>query len=556
MKESIEEMFPVWSDEPDDPQLVRLVEDIHAGRYVKGFWEVQRDEQGKGNEKKKKKKTKGVSSEAEPSTKKQKKEAAETRKGSSEEEAVLDKATLTNLVSALQNISAKFDAYDFDRNRPVMDEKTLDNVVKAVVQQSLKVLGERKIPDNDAKLSSAGVEKSLSVTSSPRRRSPPEKSDKSPVVEPQAQEEKSVKTPVTEPRQQKKPVKSPEPPQQKEKAVKSPVPPQRKEKAVKSPVPAQQKQQKSVKSPALAETPAKKNSELEKDTVVRRILGDDFNEIDFISVSPAKITKDAKDGKDANVPAYGRGLRGKAKRTVTVKDEAIEDKKKAQRAEAALKRKEKQEAKKKENEEKKQKRKAAELQKKQEAGLQKKKKEDEAELPKKKKEKEAELPKKKKEEEAELQRSEECVVTNDEVLAEDNALAAESDVEPAELIRSSVIKELREKSVKLSPQGFSLTNLDSAPVFPYIGDNGQTTCMRKNITPSSVIYDPCAPVDPARLEKLKQHIKAIPPKPPAPKDKPEEPSADHESDFYSILMHERPWPDKEYGWVFDNVSLY
>ncbi|CAG7895130.1 unnamed protein product, partial [Brassica rapa] len=37
MKESIEEMFPVWSDEPDDPQLVRLVEDIHAGRYVKGF---------------------------------------------------------------------------------------------------------------------------------------------------------------------------------------------------------------------------------------------------------------------------------------------------------------------------------------------------------------------------------------------------------------------------------------------------------------------------------------------------------------------------------------
>ncbi|KAG5407671.1 hypothetical protein IGI04_013790 [Brassica rapa subsp. trilocularis] len=369
-------MFPVWSDEPDDPQLVRLVKDIHAGRYVKGFWEVQRDEQGKGNEKKKKKKTKGVSSEAEPSTKKQKKEAAETRKGSSEEEAVLDKATLTNLVSALQNISAKFDAYDFDRNRPVMDEKTLDNVVKAVVQQSLKVLGERKIPDNDAKLSSAGVEKSLSVTSSPRRRSPPEKSDKSPVVEPQAQEEKS-----------KKPVKSPEPPQQKEKAVKSPVPPQRKEKAVKSPVPAQQKQQKSIKSPALAETPAKKNAELEKDTVVRRILGDDFNETDFISVSPAKITKDVKDGKDANVPAYGRGLRGKAKRTVTVKDEAIEDKKKAQRAEAALKRKEKQEAKKKENEEKKHKRKAAELQKKQEAGLQKKKMEDEAELQKKRRKK-------------------------------------------------------------------------------------------------------------------------------------------------------------------------
>ncbi|CAN7025959.1 unnamed protein product, partial [Brassica oleracea var. botrytis] len=32
-------------------------------------------------------------------------------------------------------------------------------------------------------------------------------------------------------------------------------------------------------------------------------------------------------------------------------------------------------------------------------------------------------------------------------------------------------------------------------------------------------------------------------------------SADHESDFYSILIHERPWFEKEYRWVFDNVSL-
>ncbi|CAN6802298.1 unnamed protein product [Brassica oleracea] len=39
--------------------------------------------------------------------------------------------------------------------------------------------------------------------------------------------------------------------------------------------------------------------------------------------------------------------------------------------------------------------------------------------------------------------------------------------------------------------------------------------MRKNVTPSSEIYDPLAPVDPALLEKLMQHIKAIPPKQPA-----------------------------------------
>ena len=76
LKDSIEEMFPKWSGEPDDPQLVSLVTDIYAGRFVKGFWEVhgntQGNAQGKGNEKKKKMKG-GVSSEGEPPTKKQKK---------------------------------------------------------------------------------------------------------------------------------------------------------------------------------------------------------------------------------------------------------------------------------------------------------------------------------------------------------------------------------------------------------------------------------------------------------------------------------------------------
>ncbi|CAN7111202.1 unnamed protein product [Brassica rapa subsp. narinosa] len=43
-----------------------------------------------------------------------------------------------------------------------------------------------------------------------------------------------------------------------------------------------------------------------------------------------------------------------------------------------------------------------------------------------------------------------------------------------------------------------------------------------------------------------QHIKAIPPKPPAPPGKKEVLTADHESDFYSILIHERPWPEAEY----------
>ncbi|CAN7073315.1 unnamed protein product, partial [Brassica oleracea var. botrytis] len=52
--------------------------------------------------------------------------------------------------------------------------------------------------------------------------------------------------------------------------------------------------------------------------------------------------------------------------------------------------------------------------------------------------------------------------------------------------------------------------------------------MRKNVTPSSAIYDPLAPVDPALLEKLMQHIRAIPPKPPAAPCKKEVLTADHE----------------------------
>ncbi|CAF1982533.1 unnamed protein product [Brassica oleracea] len=92
-----------------------------------------------------------------------------------------------------------------------------------------------------------------------------------------------------------------------------------------------------------------------------------------------------------------------------------------------------------------------------------------------------------------------------------NEFAPESDVEGSELVRSAIIKEYREKSVQLTPKGFSKAAVSSPAVFPYVGENG-TTCMRKNVTPSSVIYDPLAPVDPVLLEKLMQHIKGIPPK--------------------------------------------
>ena len=57
MKDSVEEMFPKWLGEDDDPQPINLITYIHGGRFVRGFWEVQ--------EKEKKRKMKGgVSSEA------------------------------------------------------------------------------------------------------------------------------------------------------------------------------------------------------------------------------------------------------------------------------------------------------------------------------------------------------------------------------------------------------------------------------------------------------------------------------------------------------------
>ncbi|CAN7049932.1 unnamed protein product, partial [Brassica rapa subsp. trilocularis] len=121
----------------DDPQLVRLITDIHSDRFVKGLWEVQGNAKGKGNGNEKKRMKVGVSSEAEPPTKKQKKvktqnesEADAAGKGSSEKEGskeleLENKATLTTIVSTLDIIYRKFDqvdsrleAYELDRNRP------------------------------------------------------------------------------------------------------------------------------------------------------------------------------------------------------------------------------------------------------------------------------------------------------------------------------------------------------------------------------------------------------------------------------------------------------
>ncbi|KAF2615426.1 hypothetical protein F2Q70_00011584 [Brassica cretica] len=176
----------------------------------------------------------------------------------------------------------------------------------------------------------------------------------------------------------------------------------------------------------------------------------DSQHVDFVLISPSKATKDDK---DAKVPAYGRGCRGKC----TVKGEEADEKKKAALADAAFKRKEKAEAKKKAAEAKKKdaeaKKKEADAKKKETEG----KKKQEAEG----KKKEAEL---KKKQEAELKNRKHAESKNkevtpsgedsvfadvtEEVVEGENDFAPESDVEGSELVRSAIVKEYLEKSVQ------------------------------------------------------------------------------------------------------------
>ena len=503
-KESIEEFLPEWSCQPDDPQLVNLITDIHAGRFVKGFWEVHGNAEGKGNEKKKK---------AEPPTKKQNRvktnegKAAATGKGSSEEEGNKDSgnnASLMAIASTLDKLSRKFDLMDVRFKKPLVDQKSIDDMVKVAVEERLKVMGRRKNPQNKDNLSNVVAD------------------------------------------QQPEPLSSPQP----------------------------NTQQKSVCSPLLAETPGKDmrprnnlSNELDKERGMKKTLAKEFgthaedegaNVLDFLYVSPAKATK-AED------------LRRRSTRNRTIKDEDAEDKKKAVQAEAVLKKKEKAAAKRKAAASMKQKQpelkkpKQAELMNEEQAEL---KNQEQAELMN---EELAELKNQKADNEKRNNittpranvkickvedsiKDSEFAVMTDEVLAEENEILPESPIASQELIRSAIVKEYREKMVKLSPQGFALSEGPSRPVFPYIGDNG-TTCMRNNVEPSSAIYDPLAPVDPIVLDKLMQHISRIPPKPPAPAKKRVVRSAAREGDFYSILILERPWPHSQYGWLFDDVSL-
>ncbi|KAH0897070.1 hypothetical protein HID58_046638, partial [Brassica napus] len=261
-----------------------------------------------------------------------------------------NKATLTTIVSTLDIISRKFDqvdsrlkAYELDRNIPLMDQKTIDDRVNALLEERLKDLGIGKIPENHDNPSPQLSDNSLSMAS--------------PVV---------------------------------------------------------QTHQKSVNSPALvAATPdkefgPKKNlaKELEKESGVKRTLDEEFD------------------------AAFKRKEKAEAKKKTT------EDKKKE-----ALAKKKMAEAKKKE----------AELKKKQEAEL--------------KKQKQAESKYKnvtpprdgvtRCKVQPDVEDSSLADIT-DEVVAEQNEFAPESDVENSEVVRSAIIKDYQEKNVRLTPKGLSM----------------------------------------------------------------------------------------------------
>ncbi|XP_013745214.2 uncharacterized protein LOC106447794 [Brassica napus] len=150
MKEGLEELFPQWKDEADDPQLDNLIKDIHADRFVRDFY-VQ------SNEKNKKTKA-GVSSEAEPPSKKQKKgkkqkevkinegETAVVEEKESAKEKGRSEAVLLNIVAHLEKLDRKFDSrlteYDTkfgDFSQGLLD--TIGDTVKTTVEERLRVLG-------------------------------------------------------------------------------------------------------------------------------------------------------------------------------------------------------------------------------------------------------------------------------------------------------------------------------------------------------------------------------------------------------------------------------
>ena len=491
MKEGLEELFPQWKDEADDPQLDNLIKDIHADRFVRDFY-VQ------SNEKNKKTKA-GVSSEVEPPSKKQKKgkkqkevkinegETAVVEEKESAKEKGRSEAVLLNIVAHLEKLDRKFDSRltEYDTkfgsfSRGLLD--TIGDTVKTTVEERLRVLGVSNSSqpegqnvtvseDNQQPESNSGQPDGQNVMVSEDNRQPDSNSG-----------QPASKTPIDKQSEDSQPQKTPDKGQS-EKNLADDI----------------------AKADAKG-MGAKLNSKVVRDKAagVKKNLDSAFGNADatnadLVSDSPRKE------------PPFGRGCRGLGKRNNLAADlerNEAELKKKQKQEEAVLKKKHKQEE--------------AELKRKkkqEEAELKKKQKKEEAELKKKKKQEEADLKKKKKQEEADSKKDIPASkrtrsgtiripiptkqIKNTKYSDE---LWPESDVEEDERKRCGRIKEYRLKAVQLSPDGSQMSaEFGPSVPFPHIGDN--VTCMRKGFEPSPAIYDPLGPVDPVKRDNLLQHLK-------------------------------------------------
>ncbi|KAG2269541.1 hypothetical protein Bca52824_064096 [Brassica carinata] len=64
-----------------------------------------------------------------------------------------------------RKVDSRLEAYELDRNRPLMDQKTIDDRVNALLEERLKDLGIGKIPENHDNPSPPLSDNSLSMAS-------------------------------------------------------------------------------------------------------------------------------------------------------------------------------------------------------------------------------------------------------------------------------------------------------------------------------------------------------------------------------------------------------
>ncbi|KAH0928985.1 hypothetical protein HID58_014712 [Brassica napus] len=72
------------------------------------------------------------------------------------------------IASTLDKLSRKFDLMDVRFKKPLVDQKSIDDMVKVAVEERLKVMGRRKNPQNKDNLSNVVADQQPEPLSSPQ----------------------------------------------------------------------------------------------------------------------------------------------------------------------------------------------------------------------------------------------------------------------------------------------------------------------------------------------------------------------------------------------------